>query len=192
METSLESARDSRLGAAVQSLTLDERYTVMEMFAQGRTIGFIRKWFTNRAARLRDPSLAPSEQDLLYLVVKYGDDIEEYRQARARDVLSRGLARKEVRIERLANVAEVLEPQALDGINLKAADLYRKILGEIREETDPLRLRTMNPDDPWAQLLTGLNETRASDSQRQNQLSLGSTPPSGESESAPVNAKSSE
>lgn len=143
-------------------LNMDELTELMHLFARGYTVRYIRKWFNKRALSMGDPTAVPNEQQLLQFAVRYADDIDGIRQQLAEDVLRAGLAKKEERVRRLSEVAEVLEPAAMDGANLKATESYRRVLKDIRDETDPLGLTIILPDDRWAQLLTDLNEKQPS------------------------------
>ena len=149
-------------------MNMDELTELMHLFARGYTVRHIRKWFNKRALEMGDPNAVPNEQQLLQFAVRYADDIDGIRQQLAEDVLRAGLAKKEERVRRLSEVAETLEPAALDGVNLKAVESYRRLLKDIRDETDPLGLTIILPDDRWHLLLTDLSE---------KQPSLEATPP---------------
>jgi hypothetical protein len=138
----------------------DELYELIVFFARGYSIRYIRAWLTRRAAELGRPSLVPSEQQLLRLAVDYAPNIEEVREELAQDTLTRGLARKEERVRRLSEMAESIEGQAQSGANLKASEMYRRALRDIKDEMEPIAIPIILPDDKWAQLLSGLREKR--------------------------------
>jgi hypothetical protein len=159
-------------------LNMDELTELMHLFARGYTVRYIRKWFNKRALQMGDPHAVPNEQQLLQFAVKYADDIDGIRSQLAEDVLRAGLAKKEERVRRLSETAENLEPAAMEGSNLKAVESYRRILKDIRDETEPLGLTIILPDDRWHQLLSDLSERQPS-----LEATLPEPTPSNESES---------
>jgi len=143
---------------ALDRLHLEDLQEVIVLFARGYTMGKIRKHLMTLAAEHGRMDLVPTEMDLLKLAIRYSDDVELVRQNLARDVLTRGLARKEERILRYTEMAESLEDAAMSGMNLKASEAYRRVLRDVREEVDGLNIKILLPGDEWAQLLQGLKE----------------------------------
>jgi len=143
---------------AIQSLHKNDLINVMVLFARGYTIRYIRNYLVQLAAEYGRVDMVPTEQDLLKLAALYSDDIEKVRAELAKDTLSRGFARKEERILRLSIAAENIEPAALSGLNLKATEMYRRLIKDVAVEVEGLNIRILTPDDPWAQLLNNLKE----------------------------------
>lgn len=146
---------------ALSTLHQSDLIEVQTLFAHGYTIRYIRNWLFQRAAEFGRMDMVPTEQDLLRLAALYAEDIEKVREELAKDTLQRGLARKEERISRLTQAAETIEPQVMDGTNLKATEMFRRLIKDIATEVDGLNIRIMMPDDPWALLLIDLKERAA-------------------------------
>lgn len=151
----------SQMMTALQTLDQSDLIEVMTLFARGYTIRHIRKFLVGKAASLGRPDMVPTEQDLLTMASRYSDDIEKHRTELAQDALARGLARKEERITRLTWAVESVETDALTGLNLKATEMYRRLIKDIGTEVEGLNIRILMPDDPWAQLLSKLKEPDA-------------------------------
>lgn len=172
----------------------EELLDVIELFARGYTIRFIEDKLKRRAAEKGRSDLVPTPQQLLTLAVRYADDVEAVRGELAKRTFEAGLARKEERVRRLSEAAEAIEDQVMSGINLKATETYRKILQSVHEEVEPLKLVVISPDDPWAQLLSNLKETRDSSTQGEetsdSQSSLPSTLESEAGQAPPKSTRS--
>ena len=101
----------------------------------------------------------PNDQELVRIAVEEGDDINRLRSELEEVAFSRGIASKAVRMDRLNQLAESLEPAALGG-DTKTAGAYLNTLKQAQAEVEPLGLRLILPkDDPWAELLNDLRET---------------------------------
>jgi len=126
---------------------------VIDLFARGYTIRFIRNELTKALARVR--SEPPSEQELMQLAVMYADDIDKYRLELAQTTLRLSLARGEQRLSRLNLLAEQWEASAQD--NPKAAAVYLRTMEALRREAQDAGIKPMiTQDDPWMQILSQL------------------------------------
>lgn len=128
--------------------SIETRTFVVALFAKGFTVRRIIKELTGRIGR------TPDERELINLYSQYSGNIDELREEIAKRVLTTGLARAEVRIERLAELADEWAERA--GKDAKSAAVYLKTLDQLREETEPLGLVPIDPEDPWLLVITEL------------------------------------
>ena len=167
-------------------LDQEEIAGIIVLFARGYSVRYVERTLQERAAKNGDESLLPTQQDLLTLYVRYGDNIAEVRNDLEKQVLNTGLALKGERIRRLSEIAENIEPIALRPatmeapLNLHAIEQYRKILKDVQAEIEPLNIKFIAPDDPWAVLLNRLREERDFSNQETPQISDQSLPMSEE------------
>ncbi len=154
------------MGSGLLQLDQEELAGIIILFARGYTVRHIDRVLTKRADELGRTDLVPSQQQLLTLAVRYSDDVDQIREDMERQHLTTGLARKGERVRRLSELAENIEPTAMreatpeHPLNLDAMDMYRKIVKDIQGEIEPLNIKFISPDDPWALLLKRLSDER--------------------------------
>ena len=146
--------------------------------AHGRTLRWIQSCATKEDYAWK---MLPTLKCILALhnSPDYSQRLLARRQEGDTPVLRFGLARREERIKRLTGLAERYEAilqvddegKPLDSpINLKIAVEYRKVIAELRTETEPLHVKmTVTEDDPWMELLQKLAQSKASRQSKQPQ-----------------------
>jgi hypothetical protein len=153
-------------GNGILQLDQEELAGIIVLFARGYTVRYIERRLIERAAEKGRPDLVPNQQQLMTLAVRYGDDIDQIREDMEKQLLTTGLARKGERVRRLSEMAENIEqvalrpPSAEAPLNLDAIEQYRKLVKDIHGEIEPLNIKFIAPDDPWALLLNRLKEER--------------------------------
>ena len=142
--------------ADVSAVQNGRRGFAVDLLAQGYTTRMI-------IVKMTDADLKPyGEVELVLMRQQYAPQIDDLRERGEVEVLTRGLARRSERVRRLALLGEKLEHGlALDDpegpVPLKVSVEYRKTLGQIQAEVDPLGLRSaLDPDDPWMIMITKL------------------------------------